>query len=91
MRRPPGSTAQLFARCPAGNHDGEADLNRNQIVDLDIATGGNLTLTRRSPSYLTGASNYWLDIQSPTGNEVAARVWLLDSNDRGCEHTKSGW
>lgn len=41
--------------------------------------------------YLTGATNYWVDVYSANGEEVAARVWLLDSNDRNCDQLKAGW
>ncbi len=33
----------------AGNHDGEADLSRREIMDLDIKIGGNLTLSQQGP------------------------------------------
>lgn len=73
-----------------GNHDGEADLSRRDIVELDMRTS-NLTLTQQGPHRLTGAGNYYLDVLSSDGEQVAARLWMLDSNNRGCEHVRHGW
>lgn len=67
-----------------GNHDDEGDLNRTAILANDIATGNGLSLTQQGPSNITGASNYYIDILGGDGS-VAARVWFLDSMDRGCE------
>ncbi len=74
-----------------GNHDGEADLSHREIINLDISTGGNLSLTQQGPANVSGAGNYYLDIYDTSGKAVAARVWLLDSNNRGCQHTRAGW
>lgn len=76
--------------CPAGNHDGEADLNRREVVGLDTATGSNLSLTRAGPPWLSGAGNYWVDVQAPN-NSVAARLWFLDSGNRGCNGGAASW
>ncbi|EFN59663.1 hypothetical protein CHLNCDRAFT_133158 [Chlorella variabilis] len=45
-----------------GNHDGEAELTRRQILDLDIRTGGVWSLTRQGPPEASDASNYYLDV-----------------------------
>ncbi|PRW60250.1 ser thr phosphatase family [Chlorella sorokiniana] len=75
-----------------GNHDAEADLTRREIVDLDIRTGGLLSLTRQGPPQATGASNYHLDIAGPPGSDApAARIWLLDSMNRFCPPLMFGW
>jgi pre-mRNA-splicing factor SYF1 len=75
----------------AGNHDGEADLRRSQATALDVSTGGNLSLTQAGPRYLTGAGNYWLDVYDAAGSRVAARIWMLDSGNRGCDELPDGW
>ena len=76
----------------------EGALSRRQILDLDIATGGDLSLSQRGPSSVTGAGNYWLDVHAPHppgggggSTDVAARVWLLDSMDRYCPPVMFGW
>ena len=75
-----------------GNHDGEADLGRRQIAELDAATGRGLSLTQPGPAHLRGAGNYWLDVLEPgEGTAVAARIWMLDSGNRGCGTQAQGW
>lgn len=74
-----------------GNHDGEGDLSRRQIAELDVATGGGLSMTQPGPPDLAGAANYWLDVLEPEGSTVAARIWMLDSGNRGCGRLASGW
>ena len=51
----------------------------------------NLSLTELGPEDVPGASNYWLDIYDPSGAAVAARVWILDSGDKGCGGVMEGW
>lgn len=77
--------------CTTGNHDGEADLSRHEIVAVDMAAS-NLSLTQQGPVGVAGASNYYVDVLDPQGGAVAARLWLLDSNDRGCGPLiRAGW
>lgn len=75
-----------------GNHDDEADLSRDEIFKLershDAAT--NCSCTRRGPTGITGVSNYYVDVLEPSGNGVGARLWVLDSMDRGCRNVP-GW
>lgn len=81
----------LATRC-AGNHDGEADLSRQEIVALDAATGGRLSLTQPGPASLGGSGNYWLDVLAPgNSSQPAARIWFLDSGNRGCNGEAAGW
>lgn len=77
----------------AGNHDGEADLSRREIVELDVATGRGLSLTRLGNASLAGAGNYWLDVAGPEegGTQPVARIWMLDSGNRGCGNVAWGW
>lgn len=74
-----------------GNHDDEADLNRRQIVELDNTIGGNLSLTQNGPMNITGATNYFIDVRAYGESRAAARLWFLDSMDRGCENVTSSW
>ena len=55
------------------------------------AAAAALSHTRRGPAHLTGAGNYWLDVYDPSGRRIAARIWLLDSGDRGCASSRLGW
>lgn len=89
-----------------GNHDDTADLARREIVALDAASS-KLSLTRQGPADVTGASNYLLSIRassaggssssrhggdgSSNDDDVAARIWMLDSMDRGCYYIPIGW
>lgn len=45
----------------------------------------------QGPEGITGASNYWLDILEPSGAAVAARIWMLDSGNRGCADSPRSW
>lgn len=88
----PPSASRGHTRRPAGNHDGEADLARHEIVALDAATGGGLSLTQPGPASLGGTGNYWLDVLAPgSSNETALRLWFLDSGNRGCNGSAAGW
>lgn len=74
-----------------GNHDGEADLSRREIIELDIASGQGLSFTRQAPSQTVGASNYYLDIFDQLGRSVKGRIWFLDSMNKGCGDIDAGW
>uniref|UniRef100_A0A7S1SNL2 Calcineurin-like phosphoesterase domain-containing protein n=1 Tax=Tetraselmis chuii TaxID=63592 RepID=A0A7S1SNL2_9CHLO len=74
-----------------GNHDGEADLSRRQVVELVHHEGGSLSLTRMGPHSDSSAGNYWLDVMSSSGDgRVALRVWMLDSRRIEC-NGHPGW
>ncbi|CAD7696717.1 unnamed protein product [Ostreobium quekettii] len=75
-----------------GNHDDEADLTRREIVELDMATGANLSYTCQGPTMITGATNYWLDIADNDHSDVSAgRLWFFDSMDMGCKGKDYSW
>lgn len=81
----------MYVPLPAtGNHDGEADLQRREIAELDAASG-LLSLTQPGPQDITGAANYYLDVYDSAGRTVAARIWMLDSMARGCGPVTVGW
>ena len=59
---------------------------------LDAATSGGLSLSQAGPPGLSGAGNYWVDVLAPgESTEVAARLWFLDSGNRGCNGGAAGW
>jgi hypothetical protein len=74
-----------------GNHDDQADLSREEIVDLILRTGGPFSATQPGPPGLTGATNYFLDLLPPEGDDPVARLWLLDSMDTGCGGLPRSW
>ena len=82
-----------------GNHDDEADLNREEILlqDIEISNsmGNVLSLTQLGPLDITGASNYYLDVlnnnSNNSNNQVDARLWFFDSMNRGCEDDSNSW
>lgn len=74
-----------------GNHDGEADLGRRDVAELAHAVGGALSLTRPGPPGLPGGGNYWIDVLEPQGQAAVARIWMLDSGNRGCGRLAWGW
>ena len=95
-RPPPASHWRCTAACrrPSPNRparSAEAELDRRQIVALDVATGAPWSLTRQGPQELSGASNYYVDVAAPDGGAPAARIWLLDSGDRTCPPIMFGW
>lgn len=69
-----------------GNHDDEGRLSREDIVRLDRNSPGSLT--RAGPEHITGATNYWIDLADSA--RIRARLWFLDSMDRGCAGM-TGW
>lgn len=73
-----------------GNHDDEGDLNRRQVVQLAIDTDAQLSYTKQGPLNITGASNYYIDVGSSKNESTAARIWMLDSMDRGCGTNPDG-
>ena len=78
-----------------GNHDDEADASRREIIEIDNEIGNGLSLTKQGPEGVTGASNYWLDIEPSSARgfpyTVAARLWFFDSMNRGCRGKSNSW
>jgi len=67
-----------------GNHDDQADLNREQIVALDQTYA--LSRTLQGPLNIRGATNYFLSILSSNQENQSAstNLLILDSNDNNC-------
>jgi hypothetical protein len=61
-------------------------------VELDLRGGSRWSLTQQGPEGITGATNYFLPVLARNGSDVeAARIWFLDSMDRGCGLAMFGW
>jgi hypothetical protein len=78
-----------------------APICRSQIMEYDKHHGYPLSHSRPGPHNITGGANYFVDVYN-TGNcdslqegrgggHVAARIWILDSGDRGCMETEKSW
>lgn len=85
--------------CILGNHDAEGDITRAQAIDL-LHSDDGLSLTQQGPKHLEGAGNYYLSVfpgpeaanaSASESRSEALRIWLLDSQDRGCGWLPLGW
>ena len=66
-----------------GNHDSEADLNRRQVVDVDMTNP--YSYTEQAEAGLTGASTFVVPVYSSKDpNRVVFNMWFFDSNDYDC-------
>jgi hypothetical protein len=61
-----------------GNHDDEAEMSREQIVELVSKLPYCLTI--EGPEDLTGSGNYILEVLSSQSEKPAALLYCLDSN-----------
>ncbi|GAB4822377.1 hypothetical protein N2152v2_009423 [Parachlorella kessleri] len=88
----PVNAAGLPYAVVLGNHDvdGGGELKPREVLALDMRLS-NLSLTQQGPQNISHASNYYLDIFDAAGEEVAARIWMLDSGDLGCGNVSQGW
>lgn len=65
-----------------GNHDDEAELNREELSAFDQTY--ELSLTKPNAANISHATNYYLPVfDEPNGEEVM-RLWFLDSGRRDC-------
>lgn len=67
-----------------GNHDAEAVMTREDIIQLDSKSHLSVTPPPDGAPGAPQAGNYWLNVRSETRNETALRLWMLDSMNRGC-------
>lgn len=66
-----------------GNHDSEADLNRQEIVKLDMTNP--YSFTQLFPDNMAGASTFVLPVYSSKHPEqVVMNLWFFDSGDYNC-------
>ncbi len=63
----------------AGNHDTQADLNREQVSELDRTY--SLSMTQPNAAKISHAFNYMLPVYEQDGKTVAFRLWFLDSGE----------
>ncbi|KAL4449840.1 hypothetical protein ABPG74_008213 [Tetrahymena malaccensis] len=73
-----------------GNHDDQANLNRTQIMDLDMTNPHSYS--NKSVPGLPEGSNYYLIIyENATSNVPKAVLWFLDTHDHECEDNTNSW
>ena len=66
-----------------GNHDGEGELSRKEVIELDMTN--EYSLTQLSPPDISGYSNYVLPVyKSAFSDEVVMNIWFFDSGDYSC-------
>ena len=76
----------MYWSLTAGNHDTQADLNREQVSELDRTY--NLSLTLPNAANISHAFNYVLPVYDHTGTNILFRLWFLDSGeDNDCMGT----
>ncbi|KAK8790983.1 hypothetical protein WA158_005614 [Blastocystis sp. Blastoise] len=71
-----------------GNHDGEADLTRQEVMKLDITNPNSVSQV--GPEELPGGSNYLLQIKASNNDSNALNLWFFDSQNKDCGGVK-GW
>jgi len=72
-----------------GNHDVEADLTGQQIVQLD--SSHELSMTQLGPQNIGGATNYYLPIYNYNSTDKLGQIlWVFDSGSNACLGV-SGW
>ena len=45
----------------------------------------------QGPANVSGDTNYYLHIYDATGQSPLARLWLLDTGDKGCGGVEHSW
>lgn len=66
-----------------GNHDSEADLDRQEIVKLDMTNP--YSYTQLFPDNMAGASTFVIPVYSSKHPEkVVMNLWFFDSGDYNC-------
>ncbi|KAK8790984.1 hypothetical protein WA158_005615 [Blastocystis sp. Blastoise] len=66
-----------------GNHDSEGDLDRKQVMKLDITNP--MSVSQVSPEELPGGSNYYFPLYgSNNSTKVEVMLWFFDSMYKYC-------
>lgn len=65
-----------------GNHDSDADLNREQIMELDMKNP--YSMSKMGLKEITGASNYYIPIYDNVGDEIVFILWFFDTMSEEC-------
>lgn len=63
----------------AGNHDTQADLNRQQVSELDRTY--SLSMTQPNEAEISHSFNYQLPVYGQDGTTIGFRLWFLDSGE----------
>ena len=71
-----------------GNHDSQADLDRDEVTDVDIQL--DISLTQKGPSNIEGSTNYVKAVYDHTKTKKLFYLWAFDSMSDDCEGV-SGW
>ena len=66
----------------AGNHGVEADLDREQISEVDRSY--NYSLTKPNAANITHSFNYWLPVYDEKEENITFRIWFLDTGREIC-------
>lgn len=70
-----------------GNHDGEGELTRDEVIQMDMNNFNSLT--QKSPSGISGISNFVIPVYSSTNSsDVVMNIWFFDSGDYDCYRVK---
>lgn len=72
-----------------GNHDDQADANRNQILSYELTHP--YSMSKIGPKSITGITNYYIPVYSSnkTSDEIEFLLWFFDSMDHNCYSDKS--
>lgn len=87
MEIPFARTGVKFASV-AGNHETDADLNRHQILELDMTL--NNSATQGVNMQFENPFTYMIPIYDKNGSNISARLWVVDSGRDNCLQM-GGW
>jgi len=71
-----------------GNHDAEADLDRDQVTSIDVTL--DISLTEKGPKDINGSTNYVKAVYDRTKTKKLFYLWAFDSMSNDCEGIP-GW
>jgi len=71
-----------------GNHDSQADLDRDEVTAVDMTL--DISLTEQGPLNINGSTNYVKPVYDNTGTKKLFYLWAFDSMSDNCEGV-SGW
>lgn len=66
-----------------GNHDSQADFDRDSIADLDMEI--EQSITEKGPKDINGTSNYVKTVYDSTGTKKLFYLWAFDSMSDNCQ------
>jgi len=65
-----------------GNHDGEGNLSREQVMKLDL--GYPLSMSQMGPNSISGHSNYVLQVLGSNSDKAVSHLYFMDTGNREC-------